>query len=172
MTAICHGIINGAPVPFPLPNSNACVDSGLECPLAAGTTYTYIQSLPIKQEYPEVAFGTPSSVTISYAAQSDHSMATEGSERRRAHLLPHEGENRLVITAHFSLQTTPPFLKATNNFVNARACMVAVVNRIIMAFVSRRRRDCQSVIDYFIEPRPAIFPLFEGLFISRSPTKW
>nr|QBQ04002.1 MD2 domain protein general type [Hemigrapsus sanguineus] len=49
-----HGILGGVPIPFPLPNSNACNMSGLNCPLVAGEQYTYQASLPIKRIYPSI----------------------------------------------------------------------------------------------------------------------
>ncbi|CAH1981961.1 unnamed protein product [Acanthoscelides obtectus] len=42
-------------VPFPLPNPNACEDSGISCPLAAGESYTYVASLPVLKQYPAIS---------------------------------------------------------------------------------------------------------------------
>jgi Niemann-Pick C2 protein len=50
--SVVHGIVAGIPVSFPLPNPDACKDSGVKCPLKKGTTYTYSTIIPIKKEYP------------------------------------------------------------------------------------------------------------------------
>ncbi|KAI0212728.1 NPC intracellular cholesterol transporter 2 [Lamellibrachia satsuma] len=54
MAAIVHGIVAGIPVPFPLPNPDACKDSGLQCPLTNGKAVNYMSTLPIKKEYPAI----------------------------------------------------------------------------------------------------------------------
>jgi Niemann-Pick C2 protein len=41
-------------VPFKLPNPNACLDSGIECPLKKGVSYAYKASFPILKVYPKV----------------------------------------------------------------------------------------------------------------------
>ncbi|ESN98367.1 hypothetical protein HELRODRAFT_84805, partial [Helobdella robusta] len=51
-TAVVHGIIDHIPVPFGIDNPNACVKSGLTCPLEAGKFYTYTTTLFIKEQYP------------------------------------------------------------------------------------------------------------------------
>jgi len=53
-TAVVHGIIAGVPVPFPIPNPDACKDSGLTCPLNNGKQYTYATNIFIRTEYPSV----------------------------------------------------------------------------------------------------------------------
>jgi len=55
-TSIVHGIIAKIPVPFPLPNPDACntEGSGLSCPLKANTAYTYSSSIPVLTEYPSL----------------------------------------------------------------------------------------------------------------------
>nr|CDJ55915.1 Niemann-Pick C 2 Like [Anemonia viridis] len=53
-TSVVHGEIGGFPVPFPLPNSNCCKDSGLTCPLKAGQKYVYTSALDVKSEYPAI----------------------------------------------------------------------------------------------------------------------
>ncbi|KXJ72780.1 hypothetical protein RP20_CCG017265 [Aedes albopictus] len=55
LKAVVHGIILGMEVPFNLPNPDGCKDSGLECPLAAGTEYKYSTTLPVLKQYPKVA---------------------------------------------------------------------------------------------------------------------
>ncbi|XP_041981412.1 ecdysteroid-regulated 16 kDa protein-like [Aricia agestis] len=49
-----HGIIMNLPVPFPLPQPDACHDSGLKCPIKAGTKAAYATTLPILKSYPKV----------------------------------------------------------------------------------------------------------------------
>ena len=34
--AIVHGLIMGMEVPFPLPQADGCIDSGLTCPIVKG----------------------------------------------------------------------------------------------------------------------------------------
>lgn len=51
---VVHGIIMGVEMPFPLPNPNGCVDSGLECPLEKGKNYAYVATLPVLKSYPKV----------------------------------------------------------------------------------------------------------------------
>lgn len=52
---VVHGIIMGMEMPFPLPNPDACKDSGLSCPLMKGQNYEYVASLPIRRAYPKVS---------------------------------------------------------------------------------------------------------------------
>ncbi|EFX84782.1 NPC intracellular cholesterol transporter 2 homolog a-like isoform X2 [Daphnia pulex] len=52
--ASVHGIIAGIPMPFPLPQSDACQNSGLVCPLSNGQNYTYTASIPISPAYPKI----------------------------------------------------------------------------------------------------------------------
>ena len=61
LKAVVHGVIAGIPIPFPLPNAEAC-GKNLECPVTAGTSVTYFEGLPVKPIYPTVIFST----TISY----------------------------------------------------------------------------------------------------------
>ncbi|KAJ7365560.1 Phosphatidylglycerol/phosphatidylinositol transfer protein [Desmophyllum pertusum] len=51
---IVHGKLPYLPVqlPFPVDNPDACKDQGIECPMAAGKTYTFKTVLPIKSMYP------------------------------------------------------------------------------------------------------------------------
>lgn len=62
MTAVCHGIVMGVEMPFPLTNSNGCADSGLDCPLKKGTEYAYVATLPVLQAYPKVSSEFSSSI--------------------------------------------------------------------------------------------------------------
>lgn len=54
LTAVVHGIIGGVPIPFNPPNTNGCKDSGIKCPVAAGTTYDYTNTIPVLSAYPKV----------------------------------------------------------------------------------------------------------------------
>lgn len=53
--AVVHGILGGIPIPFHIPNPDACENCGLTCPLQKGGTYTYFEKLPIKRSYPRVS---------------------------------------------------------------------------------------------------------------------
>lgn len=55
MKAQVFGQIAGVDVPFPLDDPNACVNSGLQCPLVANENYTYTAALPVKRIYPSVS---------------------------------------------------------------------------------------------------------------------
>ena len=64
-----HGILGGIPVPFPVPQPDACDKQGLTCPLTKDVAYTFKTKLPIKSSYPAVScenefdhFGTCSCV--------------------------------------------------------------------------------------------------------------
>ncbi|KAL7635991.1 UNVERIFIED_CONTAM: hypothetical protein RMT77_013809 [Armadillidium vulgare] len=54
MTAYVTGIISHIPIPFPIPNSNACLNSDLTCPLSPDTEVTYKAKLAVKKGYPAV----------------------------------------------------------------------------------------------------------------------
>lgn len=49
-----HGIIMNLPVPFPLPQPDACKESGMTCPLPAGKEVNYKATLPILKSYPKL----------------------------------------------------------------------------------------------------------------------
>ncbi|KAB5562334.1 hypothetical protein PHYPO_G00016660 [Pangasianodon hypophthalmus] len=51
--AVVHGVIAGVPVPFPIPNDDGC-KSGIECPIQKQITYSYVNELPVKAEYPSI----------------------------------------------------------------------------------------------------------------------
>lgn len=55
VTTVVHGIISGIKMPFPLKNPDACVDSGLVCPLQKNVNYEYMQTLPVLKIYPKVS---------------------------------------------------------------------------------------------------------------------
>ncbi|XP_038630214.1 NPC intracellular cholesterol transporter 2-like [Scyliorhinus canicula] len=48
-----YGILAGIPIPFHIPNTDGC-KSGIQCPIQKMKKYSYINSLPIKSEYPSV----------------------------------------------------------------------------------------------------------------------
>lgn len=52
-TAYVHGILFGVPVPFPIPEPDGC-KSGISCPIQKGRTYSYLNKLPVKNEYPSI----------------------------------------------------------------------------------------------------------------------
>lgn len=54
VNTVVHGIIEGLPIPFPLPNPDGCKETGLECPLVKGKTYSYATVLPVRKSYPKV----------------------------------------------------------------------------------------------------------------------
>uniref|UniRef100_A0A8C9DQ48 NPC intracellular cholesterol transporter 2 n=1 Tax=Prolemur simus TaxID=1328070 RepID=A0A8C9DQ48_PROSS len=51
--ASVHGIIMGVPVPFPIPEPDGC-KSGISCPIQKDKTYSYLNKLPVKSEYPSI----------------------------------------------------------------------------------------------------------------------
>lgn len=53
---VVHGIIDGVPVPFPIPNPDVCEDHGITCPMPAEEPQTFKAILPVKSEYPSVSF--------------------------------------------------------------------------------------------------------------------
>ncbi|XP_076620742.1 NPC intracellular cholesterol transporter 2 homolog a [Colletes latitarsis] len=56
--AMVRGIIMEVPIPFPLPNADACKDpdSGITCPLTkSGEVYHYKNTLPVLSSYPKLS---------------------------------------------------------------------------------------------------------------------
>lgn len=53
-TAVVHGVIAGVPIPFPIPIEDGC-KSGIQCPIQMKQQYHYLNSLPVKSEYPSVS---------------------------------------------------------------------------------------------------------------------
>ncbi|XP_008058371.1 epididymal secretory protein E1 [Carlito syrichta] len=51
--ATVHGIVMGIPVPFPIPEPDGC-KSGINCPIQKDKTYSYLNKLPVKTEYPSI----------------------------------------------------------------------------------------------------------------------
>ncbi|KAK2878610.1 hypothetical protein Q8A67_019401 [Cirrhinus molitorella] len=52
-TAVVHGVVAGVPVPFPIPQPDGC-KSGIQCPIEPQKTYSYVNQLPVKNEYPAI----------------------------------------------------------------------------------------------------------------------
>ncbi|KAF7670235.1 hypothetical protein LDENG_00043170 [Lucifuga dentata] len=51
--AVVHGIVAGVPIPFPIPIEDGC-KSGIQCPIQKEKNYHYLNSLPVKAEYPAI----------------------------------------------------------------------------------------------------------------------
>uniref|UniRef100_H2VC09 NPC intracellular cholesterol transporter 2 n=3 Tax=Takifugu TaxID=31032 RepID=H2VC09_TAKRU len=51
--AVVHGIVAGIPIPFPIPLEDGC-KSGIKCPIHVQQSYHYVNSLPVKTEYPAI----------------------------------------------------------------------------------------------------------------------
>uniref|UniRef100_U5EUS6 Putative ml domain salivary peptide n=1 Tax=Corethrella appendiculata TaxID=1370023 RepID=U5EUS6_9DIPT len=69
--SVVHGVIVGMEVPFKLPNNNACVDSGIECPLKKDQQYKYSATLPVLKMYPKVK------LTVKWELQVGNSNGTD-----------------------------------------------------------------------------------------------
>lgn len=50
-----HGIIQGVPIPWNIPSPDACVNSGLTCPLQPGQQYHYTKTFLILNAYPKMS---------------------------------------------------------------------------------------------------------------------
>lgn len=51
--AVVHGVVAGIPIPFAIPNDDGC-KSGIACPIQDAKTYSYVNALPVKSEYPSI----------------------------------------------------------------------------------------------------------------------
>ncbi|KAG9336458.1 hypothetical protein JZ751_002805 [Albula glossodonta] len=51
--AVVHGVIAGVPIPFPIPIDDGC-KSGIACPIQKDKSYSYVNQLPVKPEYPSI----------------------------------------------------------------------------------------------------------------------
>ncbi|KAI7804505.1 NPC intracellular cholesterol transporter 2 [Triplophysa rosa] len=49
--AVVHGVIAGVPIPFPIPIEDGC-KCGIQCPIQENKVYSYVNQLPVKNEYP------------------------------------------------------------------------------------------------------------------------
>lgn len=56
LKTVVHGTVLIVPVPFSVPHPDACTDpdSGIQCPLAKGNSYSYKATLPVNRNYPSV----------------------------------------------------------------------------------------------------------------------
>ncbi|XP_066967434.1 uncharacterized protein [Macrobrachium rosenbergii] len=55
---VVHGLLaNIIPIPFAIPESDGCKNSGLSCPLPPGSIQTYVAELPVQQNYPKIRIG-------------------------------------------------------------------------------------------------------------------
>ncbi|KAM6201986.1 NPC intracellular cholesterol transporter 2 [Rhynchocyon petersi] len=52
-TASVYGILLNISVPFHIPESDGC-KSGIDCPIQKDKTYSYLNKLPVKDEYPSI----------------------------------------------------------------------------------------------------------------------
>ena len=66
LKAVVHGVIASVPIPFPIPQSDAC-KSGVSCPIKSGENYTYSNKFSVRRSYP------PVSVSVRYELQDDNS---------------------------------------------------------------------------------------------------
>ncbi|XP_046749488.1 NPC intracellular cholesterol transporter 2 homolog a-like [Diprion similis] len=57
LKAVVHGTVLIVPVPFHLPNADACQhpESGITCPMRKGQSYKYKAELPVSTKYPSVS---------------------------------------------------------------------------------------------------------------------
>lgn len=53
---VARGYIYGFPITIPLNNTNACIESGLSCPLEAGNNYNYSSTLKVYEQCPRVIY--------------------------------------------------------------------------------------------------------------------
>lgn len=53
-TSVVHGIIAGIPVPFQIPDDNACDGMKPSCPIVTNQKYIYNASLDVKKIYPKM----------------------------------------------------------------------------------------------------------------------
>ncbi|CAB3227876.1 unnamed protein product [Arctia plantaginis] len=54
LQTIVHGVIMNLPVPFPMPQPDACKDNNLVCPLPAGKEANYKTTMAVLKSYPKV----------------------------------------------------------------------------------------------------------------------
>ncbi|XP_077766109.1 NPC intracellular cholesterol transporter 2 isoform X3 [Canis aureus] len=74
--AMVYGIVLGVAVPFPIPEADGC-KSGINCPIQKDKTYSYLNKLPVKNEYPSQEQGPKSYWSISQTmAAENHLLAS------------------------------------------------------------------------------------------------
>ncbi|GFS16285.1 epididymal secretory protein E1 [Elysia marginata] len=49
-----YGIVGGFPVPYSLPNPDACKDSAITCPISQGQVLTYKSHFDVLNSYPKI----------------------------------------------------------------------------------------------------------------------
>ncbi|CAD6222591.1 GSCOCG00001043001-RA-CDS [Cotesia congregata] len=55
VNSVVHGVIGGAPLPFPIAHPNACEASGLKCPMTKdGGPYEYKTNLHVESYFPKL----------------------------------------------------------------------------------------------------------------------
>ncbi|XP_054709507.1 NPC intracellular cholesterol transporter 2-like [Uloborus diversus] len=54
LKAVVHGVVGGVSMPYPIPNSDACEEEGVDCPIESGKTYSYGNEIEVRQSYPSV----------------------------------------------------------------------------------------------------------------------
>lgn len=54
LQTIVHGVIMNLPVPFPMPQPDACKDNNLSCPLPPNKLASYRTTMPVLKSYPKV----------------------------------------------------------------------------------------------------------------------
>lgn len=54
LTAVLVAIVEGMPIPQPLPNPNAC-ESGVKCPIQTSAENVFSQKLYIESDFPAVS---------------------------------------------------------------------------------------------------------------------
>ncbi|KAL4238709.1 Phosphatidylglycerol/phosphatidylinositol transfer protein [Mactra antiquata] len=54
VTAVCHGVIGGIPIPFNSINHQGCEGLTPSCPLVPKRPETFKTTIPVKQEYPKL----------------------------------------------------------------------------------------------------------------------
>jgi len=54
ISAIVHGVVAGIPMPFHFPQVDACMNSGITCPVKSGTALAYSVQLPVLASYPKI----------------------------------------------------------------------------------------------------------------------
>uniref|UniRef100_A0A1A9ZLD8 MD-2-related lipid-recognition domain-containing protein n=1 Tax=Glossina pallidipes TaxID=7398 RepID=A0A1A9ZLD8_GLOPL len=63
---VVHGKVMGVEMPFNLQNPDACIGSGLICPLSKTEIYVYTAVLPVLKAYPKV------SVIVKWELKDEH----------------------------------------------------------------------------------------------------
>jgi hypothetical protein len=54
LKAVVHGIVGSIPIPFHIPQGNAC-NSGVQCPIEPSTSYNYVAQIPVLKTYPRLS---------------------------------------------------------------------------------------------------------------------